>query len=89
MKKKICIVTGTRAEYGQLRRLIELVQKDTNLDLQLLVTGTHLSHEFGYTVNEIENDGFPITREIEMLIASDTPKSISKSTGKETSFLTP
>nr|ADI22455.1 UDP-N-acetylglucosamine 2-epimerase [uncultured gamma proteobacterium HF0500_05P21] len=81
MKKKICIVTGTRAEYGQLRRLIELVQKDTNLDLQLLVTGTHLSHEFGYTVNEIENDGFPITRELEMLISSDTPQSISKSTG--------
>ena len=56
MKKKICVITGSRAEYGLLKTLIKLIQKDIDLSLQLVVTGTHLSPEFGYTIKEIKKD---------------------------------
>jgi UDP-N-acetyl-D-glucosamine 2-epimerase, UDP-hydrolysing len=79
--KKICIVTGTRAEYGLLRWLMEEVRKSTKLELQLIVTGMHLSSEFGLTYNFIEKDGFKIDRKIEMLLSSDTSVGISKSMG--------
>lgn len=79
--KKICIVTGTRAEYGLLYWLIKGVYDDAELELQLLVTGMHLSPEFGLTWKQIEEDGFPITRKIEMLLSSDTSVGISKSMG--------
>lgn len=79
--KKICIVTGTRAEYGLLKPLIEKVNKDIELELQLVVTGMHLSREFGLTYHEIEEDGFPIRAKIEMLLGSDTPVGITKSMG--------
>jgi len=79
--KKICIVTGTRAEYGLLYGLISGVHNDPELELQLLVTGMHLSPEFGLTVQQIEADGFPVTRKIEMLLSSDTATGISKSMG--------
>jgi len=78
--KKICIVTGTRAEYGLLYWLIKGVNDDPELELQLLVTGMHLSPEFGLTWKQIENDRFPITRKIEILLSSDTAIGISKST---------
>ena len=55
---KICVVTASRAEYGLLRRLIEKIQQEPDLQLQLIVTGTHLDESFGYTVNEILEDGF-------------------------------
>lgn len=77
--KKICIVTGTRAEYGLLYWLIKGVNDDPELDLQLLVTGMHLSPEFGLTWKQIEKDGFLITRKIEILLSSDTAIGISKS----------
>ena len=80
-KRKICVVTGTRAEYGLLRWLMDGINKSTNLDLQIVVTGMHLSPEFGLTYQEIENDGFKIDKKIEMLLSADTPSSISKSTG--------
>ena len=79
--KKICIVTGTRAEYGLFYWLIKGIQEDPDLDLQLVVTGTHLSHEFGYTISEIRNDGFPISKSIEILLSSDTAVGVSKSMG--------
>lgn len=79
MMKKICIVTGTRAEYGLLYWLIKEVHDDPEMELQLLVTGMHLSPEFGLTWKEIEKDGFPITRKIEILLSSDTAIGISKS----------
>lgn len=79
--KKICIVTGTRAEYGLLKPLIEKVNKDAELELQLVATGMHLSREFGLTYHEIEEDGFPIRAKIEMLLGSDTPVGITKSMG--------
>lgn len=79
--RKVCVVTGTRAEYGLLRWVIQGIQDCDHLDLQLIVTGMHLSPEFGLTVREIEADGFRIDRKIEMLLSSDTPVGISKSMG--------
>ena len=55
--KKICVVTGTRAEYGLLRWVMEGVRKSPKLELQLIVTGNHLSPEFGWTVDDIEGNG--------------------------------
>ena len=80
-KRKICVVTGTRAEYGLLHWLMDGINKSTKLDLQIVATGMHLSPEFGLTYQEIENDGFKIDKKIEMLLSADTPSSISKSTG--------
>ena len=79
--KKVCVVTGTRAEYGLLKPLIEKINNDAEMKLQLAVTGMHLSPEFGLTYKEIEQDGFEITERCEMLLSSDTPNGIAKSVG--------
>ncbi len=79
--KKICVVTGTRAEYGLLKPLIGKINNDTYMKLQLVATGMHLSPEFGLTYQEIEQDGFTITERNEMLLSSDTPNGITKSVG--------
>jgi GDP/UDP-N,N'-diacetylbacillosamine 2-epimerase (hydrolysing) len=79
--KKICVVTGTRAEYGLLYWLMKGIQEDPELELQLIATGMHMSPEFGLTYREIEKDGFTINKKIEMIISADTPSAISKSTG--------
>lgn len=79
--KKVCVVTGTRAEYGLLKPVIEKICKDEELELYLIVTGAHLSPEFGLTYKEIEADGFIINKKIEMLLSADTPGSIVKSMG--------
>lgn len=79
--KKVCIVTGTRAEYGLLKPIIDKVNRSDTMDLQLVVTGMHLSAEFGLTYREIEEDGYPITAKIEMLLSSDTAAGITKSMG--------
>lgn len=79
--KKVCIVTGTRAEYGLLKPVIEKVYKSQELELQLVVTGMHLSPEFGLTYQAIEKDGYPIRCKIEMLLSSDTSVGITKSMG--------
>lgn len=79
--KKICIVTGTRAEYGLLKPIIEKVHRADGMELQLVVTGMHLSAEFGLTYREIEEDGYPIRTKIEMLLSSDTAVGITKSMG--------
>lgn len=81
MKRKICVVTGTRAEYGLLYWLIKRLYEDTNVDLQIIATGMHLSPEFGLTVKQIEQDGFKIDEKLEMLLSSDTPTAIAKSIG--------
>ncbi len=80
-KRKICIVTGSRAEYGLLKSVIKLVDKSSELELQLVVTGMHLSSEYGFTINEILNDNFHINKKLETLISSDTPVGVSKSIG--------
>lgn len=79
--KKICIVTGTRAEYGLLMPLIRKIADDPEFELQLVATGMHLSPEFGLTVDLIERDGYRLADKIEILLSSDTPIGISKSMG--------
>ena len=79
-KRKICVVTGTRAEYGLLYWLMKEIEADKDFQLQIIVTGMHLSPEFGLTYREVEKE-FKIDRKIEMLLSSDTPVGISKSMG--------
>jgi len=79
--KKICVVTGTRAEYGLLRWVMESIRQSPELELQLIATGMHLSPEFGMTVEAIEADGFKIDRMVEMLLSSDTEVGVTKSMG--------
>lgn len=78
---KICVPTGTRAEYGLLKPLIKAISEKAAFELQLLVTGAHLSPEFGLTYKLIEEDGFKIDKKVEMLLSADTPTSIVKSMG--------
>ncbi len=80
-KRKICVITGTRAEYGLLYWLMKEIQADSALRLQIVVTGAHLSPEFGVTYKIIENDGFVIDEKIEMLLSSDTSMGVTKSMG--------
>ena len=79
--KKICVITGTRAEYGLLRWVMEEIKGSNVLTLNLIVCGMHLSPEFGLTIKQIEEDGFKVNKKIEMLLSSDTPASIAKSMG--------
>jgi GDP/UDP-N,N'-diacetylbacillosamine 2-epimerase (hydrolysing) len=79
--RKVCVVTGTRAEYGLLYWLMRGISESKKLELQIIVTGMHLSPEFGLTFKEIEKDGFKINRKIEMLMSSDSPSGIVKSMG--------
>lgn len=79
--KRIGIMTGTRAEYGLLKPLMQEINKDNDLELYLIVSGMHLSPEFGMTYKEIEEDGFQINAKVEMLLSSDSPVGISKSIG--------
>ena len=81
MSRKICFITGTRAEYGLLRWVMQGIKDDAGLALQIIVTGMHLSPEFGLTYREIEKDGFQIDRKVEMLTSSDTSVGIAKSMG--------
>lgn len=81
MSRKICVITGTRAEYGLLRWVMEGIKDDADLTLQIIATGMHLSPEFGLTYREIEKDGFQIDRKVEMLTSSDTYVGIAKSMG--------
>lgn len=79
--KKICVITGTRAEYYLLKPIMYAIREHDNLDLQLVVTGMHLVPEYGYTVDEIRRDGFHIDDEIEINIAGDSYFSMAKSLG--------
>ena len=78
---KVAVFTGTRAEYGLLYWLISDIERDSELTLQLLVSGAHLSPEFGLTYRDILSDGFKIDAKIEMLVSSDTAVGICKSIG--------
>lgn len=79
--RKICVITGSRAEYGLLSGLMQAIHKDADLQLQIIATNMHLSPEFGLTYREIENDGFIIDKKVEMLLSSDTPNATAKSVG--------
>jgi UDP-hydrolysing UDP-N-acetyl-D-glucosamine 2-epimerase len=79
--RKICVVTATRAEYGLLKCLLDDINDAADLELQLIVTGTHLAPEFGYTIEQISADEMAITKKIEILLSSDSPVGVSKSMG--------
>lgn len=79
--KKICVVTATRAEYGLLANLISCINEDKELELCLVVTGTHLSKDYGNTVREIEQSGIDIAERIDILEADNSPAGISKTMG--------
>jgi len=80
-KRKVCIFTGTRAEYGLLKPLMDEIKSDPDLELQIVASCMHLSPEFGLTYQEIEKNGFNIDEKVEMLLSSDTPSGIVKSMG--------
>jgi UDP-N-acetylglucosamine 2-epimerase (non-hydrolysing)/GDP/UDP-N,N'-diacetylbacillosamine 2-epimerase (hydrolysing) len=80
-RRRICVVTGSRAEYGLLYWLIRDLHEDPDIELQLVATGMHLSPEFGLTHRVIEEDGFRIDERVEMLVSSDTPTGVAKSIG--------
>ena len=79
--RKICVITGSRAEYGLLSGLMRAIHEDNDLQLQVIATNMHLSPEFGLTYREIEKDGFAIDKKVEMLLSSDTPNATAKSVG--------
>lgn len=81
MKRKVCIFTGTRAEYGLLKPLIDELKTNKSIELQMIISGMHLSPEFGLTYKEIEMQGISKVEKIEILLSSDTPVAISKSIG--------
>lgn len=79
--RKVCVVTGTRAEYGLLQSPMEHINSTDGLQLQIVATGMHLSPRYGNTYQEIEADGFNIDRKVDMLIDADSGFSMAKSTG--------
>lgn len=79
--RKICVVTGSRAEYGLLSGLMRAIMEDSELELQVIATNMHLSPEFGLTYRNIEEDGFFINKKVEMLLSSDTANATAKSVG--------
>jgi UDP-hydrolysing UDP-N-acetyl-D-glucosamine 2-epimerase len=86
-KRKVCVVTGSRAEYGLFYPILSKIQESNKLELQLISTSSHHSSEYGLTYKKIENDGFNIVDKIENLYLTDTKSSIVKSTGLATSLL--
>lgn len=81
MMRKVCVVTGTRAEYGLLYWILSRIRDTEGLELQIIATGMHLAPEFGFTYREIEADGFSIDARVEMLLSSDTAPGVAKSVG--------
>lgn len=79
--KKIAVITGIRADYGILYPILREIQKHKELSLQLIVAGTHLSHQFGYTLHDIERDGFKIAAKIDMLLSDNTGARMARSIG--------
>jgi len=79
--RTIGVVSAARSDYGIYRPLLKRMAADRDVRLALFVSGSHLAPEFGLTVREIENDGYPIAARINMLLASDTPEAIAKSMG--------
>ena len=85
MKRKICVVTGTRAEYGLLRRLLLILKNDPQIELQLVVTGSHLSPSHGMTINEIEGDGFVPVAKLSVDLSDDSKLATVKAMADVTS----
>mgnify|MGYP000483542964 FL=1 len=83
MKRKIAVIASSRATYGYKRRLIGLIEASPKLELQLIVTGMHLLHEYGYSIRDIEADGYPIAAKVEMMVGGDSASAWAKSLGVE------
>lgn len=81
MKRKIAVLTGTRADYGIYYSVLKSIENNPKLELQLIVCGMHLCPEFGMTIDEIEKDGFQVADKIETILASDTGSAMAKSIG--------
>lgn len=81
MNRKVCVVTGTRADYGLLRWIMQGIRETRGLELQIIATGMHLSPKFGYTYREIEQDGFHIDRKVDILLSSDDGVGLAKAMG--------
>jgi len=81
-RRRIAVVTGSRADYGLLRALIKILHADTSVELQLLVCGMHLMPRFGSTWKDIEADGIPIAIRVELSVQDDSPVSAAKATGQ-------
>ena len=81
MTRKVCVLTGSRAEYGLLRLLMQGIRDDGALQLQILVTGAHLSPQFGTTYREIEQDSFQIDRKVEIPLADNSAAGVARSVG--------
>lgn len=79
--RRICVVTGSRAEYGLLYWVMKAIANHPMLELQVVATGMHLSPEFGLTYRQIEADGFCVDAKVEMLLSADTPTAVTKSVG--------
>jgi GDP/UDP-N,N'-diacetylbacillosamine 2-epimerase (hydrolysing) len=82
MNRKICVITGSRSEYGLIRLVMQEIKESSDLTLQVIVTGMHLSKDFGLTYKEIEEDGFQINHKVETLIGDDSPFGIAESMSK-------
>ncbi len=82
--RNICVITGTRAEYGLLSGLMRAISKEPDLHLQVIATNMHLSPEYGLTYQEIEADGFHIDKKVECLLSSDTSNGTAKTVGLAT-----
>lgn len=80
-KKRVGVVTATRAEYGLLKNVLTKIKDDDELELVLFVTGTHLLYEYGHTIDEIIADGFIVNEKVDMLMKSDSPSGIAKTMG--------
>lgn len=81
MTRKICIFTGTRAEYGLLKPLVDELKEEPGIEVQLLISGMHLSPEFGLTHKEIDTSGCSQVEKVEVLLSSDSPVGVSKAMG--------
>lgn len=88
MRHSICVVTGTRADYGLLRPLLLLLRSSPAVELRLVATGSHLSRAFGGTLDEVQADGFPIHAEIPLPIDGDRRQDIAHATGVAISAFT-
>lgn len=81
--KKIAVIASSRATWGYEKKVAELIEASPNLKLQLIVTGSHLLKEYGYTIDEIRKSGLPIASEVEMMVGGDSPSAWVKSIGVE------
>ena len=80
-KLRICVITGTRAEYGLLKPVLTKISESNDLELQILVTGMHLLPEFGYTCEDIKEDGFDISAKVPIIVGGDAKSSMATSIG--------